>query len=194
MLVLIAWTALLSAQITKEQADAIVLDYLKNEVEQSGLLYGNDKAPGVEGIAITTSNEETIKAKYVCWAYYLNESESNRSRYLFVKEDNGNLLEIIAYNDLGPSDLSSWRVVEISTGFTEKESGIKLLYPNPVGDLLTLSCNGEQVLVEIYDLKGSCLFSGLLSGEDNCRLDVSFLNRGVYMVNVSGETYKIIKK
>ena len=190
---LFAFAASLPAQTIREQADAIVLDYLKNEVIQPGLLYVNDKAPGVEGIAITTSNKETIKAKYACWAYYLNENESDRSRYLFVKEDNGSLLEIIANNDLGPSDFTSWKVVEMTTGLPDKESNAKLLYPNPVDDWLTIPCTGNYSRVEIYDLKGSCLFSGLLSGEDDCRLDVSFLHSGVYVVSVEGETHRIIK-
>ena len=78
------------------------------------------------------------------------------------------------------------------TGFTEQKYNNKQLYPNPVDDWLTLPCTGESTRVEIYDLKGTRLFSGLLS--EKCELNVSFLNAGVYMVNVSGETYKLIKK
>jgi hypothetical protein len=58
---------------------------------------------------------------------------------------------------------------------------------------LTVPCNGDA-RVEIYDLKGTRLFSGLVSGKGACQLDVSFLNTGVYMVNVAGEVYKVIKK
>ena len=193
MSLLLVWATSLPAQIMQEQADAIVLDYLKNEVMHSGLLYINDKAPGVEDIAITTSNKETFKAKYACWAYYLNENESNRSRYLFVKEDNGSLLEIIANNDLGPGDLASWKAVETTTGLINRKSSAKQLYPNPVNDWLTIPCASESVRVEIYDLKGNCVFSGSLSGENACWLDVSFLSDGVYVVSVEGETHRIIK-
>ena len=193
MLALLAWAASLSAQITREQADAIVLDYLKNEGVQADILYINDKEPAEEGITLTTSNEETIRAKYACWVYYLSERDPAQSRYLFVKEDNGSLLEIIAGNDLGPGDLAAWQVVGITTGLTDKEGSAKLLYPNPVNDWLTLPCNGEYTRVEIRDLKGTRLFSGWLSGQDACQLNVSFLSAGVYMVSVEGESFKIIK-
>ena len=195
MLILLVWaTTLPAANITQEQADVIVQDYLKNEAIQSGLLYVNANAPSEAGIAITTSQGETVYAKYACWVYYLNESESSPSHYLFVKEDTGNLLEVIANNDSGPNDLVLWKVVKDIAGLTEMENNTKLLYPNPVDDWLTLPCNGENIRVEIYDLKGTCLFSGMLSAENTCQLNVSFLNTGTYMVNISGKIFKIIKK
>jgi hypothetical protein len=194
MFVLLAWTTSLFAQITRVQADAIVLDFLKNEVTDSGFLYVHANAPSEEGIVITTSNEEAVKAKYACWVYYLNESELSKSRYLFVKEDNGSLLEIIANNDTGPDDFSSWEVVDIAAGTIVVGNAMKHPYPNPVNDLLTIPCNGDNVRVKIYDLTGTCLYSGLLKGKDDCRLNVSFLNAGVYILSVDGEAYRIIKK
>ena len=114
--VLLVWiTTSLPAQTTREQADAIVQKYLPNDVIQHGLLYVNVNTPGEGDIVITTSNEEIIKLQYACWAYYLNESESDRKRYFFVKENNGNLLEVVAYNDLGPKDLSLWKMVSPDT-------------------------------------------------------------------------------
>jgi hypothetical protein len=191
VLVLIVWATSLSA-ITREEADVIVQNYVQSEA--AGTLYANLSAPNGEGITVATSNEETFKAKYACWTYCLDESESSLRRYLFVKEEGGSLLEVIASNDQSVLDNDSWVAMDVPTGLTNSKGSIKLLYPNPVGDLLTLSCNGENTHVEIYDLKGTRLFSGLLSGKDNCQLNVSFLNTGVYMVTVSGETYKIIKK
>ena len=194
MSVLIAWaTSLPAGNITREQADAIVQDYVQSEVTQPATLFTNLNEPDEAGIAITTSNEETVRAKYACWAYYLDESESAQRRYLFVKEEGGSLLEVIASNDI--SDLgASWAAMP--TGLTDnKGNSLKQLFQNPVDELLTLPCNGgENTRIEIYDLKGTCRFAGLLSGEGNCQLNVSFLNAGVYMVNISGETYKIIKK
>jgi len=202
MLVLLAWATSLPAQITREQADEIVLDYIQNEVNRPVFLYVNINAPDKEGTEITTSNEEKIKAKYACWVYCLTECVCNPleyrlpfwSRYLFVKEDDGNLLEVIANKDLGPKDLtSSWEVMKTPSSLFASKENNKSLHPNPVNDLLTLPCNGESTRVEIYDLKGTRLFAGTLSGEDACRLDVSFLSAGVYMVKVEGENFKIIK-
>ena len=84
--------------------------------------------------------------------------------------------------------------MEVPSGLDDlKEDTYKFLYPNPVDDWLTLPCKGENTRVEIYDLKGTRLFSGSLSGNDACQLNVSFLSAGIYMVNVDGKTYKIIK-
>ena len=193
MLVLIAWTTSLFA-ITQEEANTIVQNYVQSEVTPPiGTLYANLNTPNGEGITITTSNGETVKAKYACWAYYINESDASQRRYLFVKEEGGSLLEVIASNDLSELD-ASWMAMNTSIGSVagEGNSG-KLLYPNPVGDLLTIPCNGDQARVEIYDLKGIRLFSGMISREDACQLNVLFLSAGVYMVDVSGETYKLIK-
>jgi len=188
---LTAWaTSLYAANITRQQADVVVQNYLQ-EITHSGALYANVNEPDEAGISITTSNEETFKAKYACWVYCLDET--TQRRYLFVKEENGSLLEIIASNDVSALD-ASWTVMNIIitnlVAAGNKENN-QLLYPNPVSDLLTFPCNEKNTLVEIYDLKGARLFSGLLS--ETCQLNVSFLNAGIYIVNISGETYKIIK-
>ena len=199
MSVLLAWTtSLLAGNITREQADAIVLEYLKNEGTHFDL-YVNSNTPNEEGLVITTPNGEIVKAKYACWVYcvtrYCIKCPSlivvppAPVRYLFVKEDNGSLLEVITSNDSG-LDLSSWETLDI-TGLTVQKENNKSPYPNPVDDWLTIPC-GENAHVEIRDLKGTLLYSGLLSGKD-ARLNVSFLNVGIYMVNINGETHKIIK-
>ena len=189
MSALLAWTTLLTAQITREQADAVVLNYLGNEVEQQDL-YVNTGTPASGDFSLTTSNGETIKAKYACWVYYLKESDLFQSRYLFVKAGDGNLLEVVASNDSGPSDLlTSWKTLK-GSGLIGIDANAKLLYPNPVSDWLTIPYNGEFARVDIYDLKGPRLFSGLLTDK---RLNVSFLIAGTYMVSVNGEMYKIIK-
>ena len=189
MSVVFTWTVSLTAQITQKEADEIVLNYLGNEVPQQDL-YVNTGTPATGDFSLTTSNGETIKAKYACWVYYLKESDLSQSRYLFVKAGDGNLLEVVASNDVGPNDLSTaWTAVK-GSGLTEIGANAKLLYPNPVSDWLTISYNGESARVEIYDLKGTRLFSGLLTDK---RLNVSFLSAGTYMVNVDGESYKIIK-
>ena len=197
LLALFAWTTLVSAQITRKQADEIVFAYLQKEMIQPSYIYVNGKAISEGGIAITTTNEETVKVKYACWTYYLNEINDRypqSRRYLFVEEDTGSLLAVITNYD-APVNLHLWgERVEMPTGLNDlKGDTDKFLYPNPVDDWLTLPCKGENTRVEIYDLKGTRLFSGSLSGNDACQLNVSFLSTGVYMVNVDGKTYKIIK-
>lgn len=100
ILVLLASETFLSAQVTRTQADATVRKYLQDEMIAYSLLYVYADEPNEEGISITTSNDETFKVKYACWAYYADESETAQRRYLFVRESNENLLEVIASNDL----------------------------------------------------------------------------------------------
>jgi len=205
ILALFAWTASFSAQITREQADEIVINYVKNEVAlnegvplNSFLLFVNANTPSEDGFAITTSSGEKVKAKYACWVYYLPYAAEwavvapTMRRYLLVKEDNGSLLEIIV-NDLSPN-LDLWTAVDLPAGIVSPKANNKSLYPNPVGDWLTIPCNGENTRVEIYDLKGTRLLTETLSGKDACQLNVSFLSAGIYMVNVGNEMYKIVKK
>jgi len=193
LLVLLAWTTLLSAQgLTREQADAIVKDYIQSEALQAadGILYANSNAPDGEGISITTSNEETVNVKYACWAYCLDENELAQRRYLFVNESNGSLLEVIAHSDV--SELgASW--IMLPSGLPELKDNRQSLYPNPVNDWLTIPCVDDRTRVEIYNLNGTRLFSGTLLDKDACQLNVSFLSAGIYLVSVSGETYRIIK-
>ena len=162
------------------------------EAVQPFLLYLNVNTPNEEGITITTYAGETVKAKYACWVYCVYEQSKDdrlvpsQYRYLFVKEDDGNLLEVIVNNDTVPNS-DVWKVMEITTGLTERKDSAKLLYPNPVNDVLTLPCQGKPARVEIHDLKGTRLFSGLLSGEGACQLYVSFLSAGVYVVSIDGK-------
>jgi len=192
-MLLIGATSLLAGNITQKQADDIVLNYVKSEALKPAALYNYGKTPDGEGVGIKTSNDEEFRAKYACWAYCLEESEPAQRRYLFVKEEGGSLLEVIASNDESVLDEESWAAMDLTGLPANKANSHKLLYPNPVGDVLTIPC-GDNARVEIYDLKGTRLFSGQLSGENNCRLNVSFLGAGVYTVNVSGEMFKMIKK
>jgi len=198
---LLALAMPLSAQITHEQADAIVLAYLQNEVTTPYILYVNVNAPNAENIVITTSHEETFQAKYACWVYYLNENpgikEPARHRYLFVKEDDGNLLEVIINNDLGVEDLTQWAAVE-PTGIASTMLNNRIqIYPNPTTGQFTI--NNEQLImnnVEVYDMVGKKLST------ENCQLktnqiDISHLPAGVYFVRILSEnriiTEKVIK-
>ena len=187
----------LQAQITRQQADIIVLEHIQNE---NAVLYVNANTPS-PNFVLTTNKGETVRIKHVGWVYFVAEnadaSEPSQQRYLVVKAENGSLAEIITSNDFAPADLSSWIVVgsETSTPPIWNENNITTLYPNPVRDFLTIPYTGTQAHVEIFDLQGNRLFSELFSGTE---LNVSFLNAGIYIVSVFDETgrtnYRIIKK
>jgi hypothetical protein len=197
ILISVALATSLSAQITRTRADTIVREYLQNEMITYDLLYVHANAPNEEGITITTSNEEIFTAKYACWTYFVDENNPVQRRYLFVKENNANLLEVITNNDLGTGDLNQWIPVETTGILEQAKDNISLLYPNPVDDWLTIPCTKTQTRVEIHDLKGSCLFSGLVTKQETCQLNVSFLTAGVYTVSIYDNkiknVFKIIK-
>ena len=203
MLILLAWTTSLSAQITREQANAIVINHIENEVTPPYLLYVNVNAPNQTGIAITTSQEETFKAKYPCWAYYLNENptliEPAQHRYLFVKEDNGNLLEVITSNDLAPNDLTQWE--EMSVGIVETQGIASVrVYPNPTTGELQISLPNlseggaykaqEAINIEVFDLRGHRMYIGhptLWGG-------LGGLPSGIYFIRIQTETGAVTQK
>ena len=191
-------TTSLLAQTTRKQADNIVKEYLQSELVQYNLLYVHTGLPSIEGITIITSNEEIFTAKYTCWAYYLDENEPTQRRYLFVKEDNGNLLEVIASNDDGSADTNQWLPVE-TTGLVERqENNIKLLYPNPTSGELRIE-NGELRMksIEVFDMMGRKQKAEGRKQNTEMLIDISHLPSGVYLLKIQTETgittHKIIK-
>jgi len=188
----------LFAQITREQANAIVLEYIQ-EIALPYTLYVHTNAPK-EDIVLTTFSEEVIKIKYACWAYYLNEnpgtSEPARQRYFFVKENNGNLLEIITNNDLAPEDLlTQWIDVDSLMGINEQErNDMVRLYPNPTNGKLRIT-NYELRIdrIEVFDVYGKkLLLMSPLSKE--ATINIAHLPAGVYFIRIKTETGVVTKK
>jgi len=105
----------LSAQITQEKADEIVLKRMNGET-QTYVVYAKEKVQK-PGATVALSAEEVIEFDYACWMYYINHAKGKTGditgRYLVVNESNGNILEINTKNDLAPSGLGSWRIVSI---------------------------------------------------------------------------------
>jgi hypothetical protein len=196
MLVLLANTTSLFAQITREQADAIVWEYLQNELSTPYLLYVNTNLPNEEGINITTKNEENVKVKYACWAYYLNEFPNingpSQHRYFLVKVDNGNLLEIITTNDVVPN-LTDW---ESLLGVNDLKKEAITVYPNPTtGELSIRNYELGITNIEIYDIYGrKQSFNHLISKSSNHLINITNLSAGVYFLKISTETGMLIQK
>ena len=98
----------LSAQISQEQADQIIIERLSNEAGDFTIYAKEDMQTEFE---ITTSNGEIIELDYPCWVYYVSYTGVANGKYLVVKESNGNVLEVNTKNDAGPDDLEKWRIV-----------------------------------------------------------------------------------
>ena len=98
----------LSAQISQEQADQIVIEHLSNETKPYCVYAKEDVQTGFE---VTTVTSETLELSYTAWVYYVNYAGGANGKYLIVKESNGNVLEIKAKNDEGPDNLENWRII-----------------------------------------------------------------------------------
>jgi hypothetical protein len=72
-----------------------------------------------------------------------------------------------------------------------------VFFPNPVSNELYISNIREEATISIYDLTGKLVFSRK-SVSDNEKIDVRFLNNGIYLIRVNGKntlrTYKMIKQ
>ena len=98
----------ISAQVSQEDADQIVIDRMSNETSDF-TIYAKD---GVQTtFEVITASGETLELNYPCWVYYVNFADETNGKYLIVKENNGNLLEVNAKNDEGPEGVESWRVI-----------------------------------------------------------------------------------
>ena len=120
-LVPFAFLITLSAQITREQADEIVLERITPNMQSCVIAKEDVQA---EGITITTSSGEILELNYPCWVYYVSyRSEHNEimtGKYLIVKENSGNLLEINVRKDAIPNNLVAWRTVfPVENPFTD---------------------------------------------------------------------------
>jgi hypothetical protein len=86
---------------------------------------------------------------------------------------------------------------------TYKSNGINV-YPNPIGEKVTIEFNGsmvtaESTLMQIVDLNGRLVLQQTMENrnEDKISLDVSILNAGIYFLKLSAgpfnEVIKLVK-
>ena len=194
ILVLCAWSLLVSAQITQKEANSIARQYVQSEIGQSLTLYIHKSEPHVDGVTITTSQDETFRAKYACWAYCVNDVDGDPGMlrsyiYIFVKASNGSVLEVTTSED--NSSMDDWELLGDDTGIDIYNE--TTFYPNPVNDIVYIPCN-SPTLIEIYDLQGKCVFSEQVFCEKQYQLSLSFLKSGVYMLHNGNQTHRIVKQ
>ena len=114
----IIFLSAISAQITQEQADALVMERMSQET-QSHIIFVKD---GVQTeMTITTANDEIFELDYPCFVYYIRYAEGMNDKFLIVNASNGNLLEIRTKANAEPKDLAEWQIINfpIVVPFTE---------------------------------------------------------------------------
>lgn len=68
-----------------------------------------------------------------------------------------------------------------------------VLYPNPTTNFIRIQSNsGELIDVKIYSMQGQLLLSGKYFSSEN--IDVSSLEKGIYVVKADKSNLKMIKK
>lgn len=94
-----------------------------------------------------------------------------------------------------------WRIGQgkVDIGAYEYQGGVDIqeidndtfiLYPNPVKEMLNIS-GDEYMLINIYNSLGQNVYS--TECYSNINIDTSNWNPGLYIVNINGNTYKILK-
>ena len=136
------------AQTTQHEADDLVLERMSAETR----LYSIYVKQGVQptGTEITTSAGEIIELDYESWVYYVLYVDISQSKYLIVKKENGNLLEINLKNNETPEDLEEWKmVIGALQGTKWKLVGIIDTQTGIIRELEPLDCEGCYTL-EFY--------------------------------------------
>jgi len=80
----------------------------------------------------------------------------------------------------------------ITTGFDTNKTNEIALNPNPTTDGFTINSSEKNSVISIYDLSGNLILSRLVQNNDY--VSVKDLNKGIYVVRLNLETYKLIKK
>lgn len=80
-----------------------------------------------------------------------------------------------------------------ATGVVEELQGVANLYPNPVTDILNIETDMQVQTVTIFNVTGQVVREELVNMV-NTRIDLSDLQKGVYIVQMEGNNDKICKK
>jgi hypothetical protein len=85
-----------------------------------------------------------------------------------------------------------------ATGTDDRNKSTAVIYPNPVHDNLIIKNIGNLQHVDIYDIKGTSVWSSRFSGEQMVTVPVSGLTSGTYILKIrsTGKTFtgKFVKK
>ncbi len=85
----------------------------------------------------------------------------------------------------------------MSLGITSAASNSNslMVYPNPVRDFLQLHFSTAAIYnVELMDITGKTIFSKVTNGAQVANLDVSKLNKGIYIIKASNDNTSFVKQ
>lgn len=127
MFLLSLTASLLKAQVTQNEADVIIQDYIKNENIEGYWLYSNTVSVSKKSEVITLTGK-IVSPNADSWIYFIDEQPfanwSHQCRYLFISTDNGEVVEKQA--TYPPVNLEKWRMI---TEFPKLPKGEKFDFP-----------------------------------------------------------------
>jgi len=150
---------------------------------ESGYIYYYNNIDGNLGGAFTLVD-----------SMYKNICERPRLTMAFGDMNNDGMVDILTGNEEGGVKFYYQKLSATGVPFNDTESWISL-YPNPATDQLLVKFNvtGTDKKLEIFDLPGNLVYSGMESGIQR-RIDISSLANGMYILKVTGENKTLNKK
>jgi hypothetical protein len=198
--IVLLFPLLLFAEVTREPADAIVLEYIQNEITWDYILLRNDNPPNEEGSVSVTwvnndLNAESLSVEYPCWVYFICNPNVNGPYtilFLFINKEDGSLLEVKNKRAFG-KNLENWTEMKTSSIERVNNSRNVVISPNPISDYLNIISDTGISRIEIYDSLGKMLLAESVQNDTNYRLNLSFLPGGWYLLNIDNVAGEKIK-
>jgi hypothetical protein len=187
---------LLPAEVTREQADAIILEYIQDEVTGDYMLLRNDNPPSEDGsISVTWENNslhpESLSIEYPCWVYFIQNPKINGPStilFLFINREDGSMLEVKHKQAFGVN-MENWTEITKTSETKEVNKNRNVaISPNPVSDYLNITSDTGISRIEIYDSSGQMLLVEPIQNDTNYRLNISSLPKGSYLLNIFDTT------
>jgi hypothetical protein len=76
----------------------------------------------------------------------------------------------------------------------QEEENLFKLYPNPANGMVTIELSNNSFHhFEIFELRGGVCLAGSISGPRN-EINISGLDKGIYLLKVSGDREKLVRK
>lgn len=119
-------------------------------------------------------------------AVYFNEATSDSQSFINIVDNEGNST-IVYFEDM--QKIYFRQVASISDVQAENTM---FVYPNPAKDYIKTAGNANQKQdLSIYSLDGKLLLQGKYANDE--KIDITFLEKGVYVLKCSDKTFKFSK-
>jgi len=100
---------------------------------------------------------------------------------------------VVGVNEAGTTDgLDQTFTTALGTGLDNPSAAVLSLYPNPATEGFYINVGEKKTLISIFDLNGSLVFTQQVIGKSY--INITQLQKGVYVVKTNGLVAKLVKK